>query len=80
MQGDLNDQFGNMNLYTQQMMNGNYFPQENIPIYCSLHGRQLEYFCYDCQLRICCDCQRTIHQNHNFDIVQSLMRSNVENL
>lgn len=71
---------GNMGQFAQQMLNGNFFPQDSIPVYCSLHGRQLEYFCYDCQIRICCDCQRNVHQNHNFDIVQSLLRSNVENL
>ena len=54
--------------------------QPVVPIFCSLHGRQLEYFCYECNFRICSDCIRSLHAAHKFDPVNSLMQGSVQNL
>ncbi len=30
--------------------------QKPIPIYCSLHGQPLDFYCFDCQQRVCIEC------------------------
>jgi len=55
------------------------------PIYCSLHGKVLEYFCFDDQEQICADCIKGEHAEHelnylnvcayiNREILESLMQ------
>lgn len=50
-----------------------------IPIFCSLHGKQLEFFCFDCNQRICIDCLAA-HQNHKFDYFSAFFSGNFESL
>ena len=51
-----------------------------IPIFCSLHGKQLEFFCFDCNQRVCLDCLSVQHQSHKFDYFSAFFSGNFENL
>jgi len=51
-----------------------------IPIFCSLHGKQLEFFCFDCSQRVCLDCLGLQHQSHKFDYFSSFFSGNFESL
>ena len=51
-----------------------------IPIFCSLHGKQLEFFCFDCNQRVCIDCLSTQHQGHKFDYFAAFFSGNFESL
>ena len=53
-----------------------------IPIFCSLHGKQLDFLCLDCNQRICLDClgPGQQHQGHRFDFFTSFHSANQENL
>ena len=63
---DIHDSHGFHNLHHHH---------EHIPIFCSLHGKQLEFVCYDCNMRICLDCQKSIHINHKFDLASTMVYS-----
>ena len=54
----------------------------SIPMFCSLHGKQLDFLCLDCSQRVCLDCLGTggQHQGHRFDFLTSFLSGNQESL
>ena len=72
---DINEPFSNLKIspgvlqgmHSDQQIAFNNVPQifqgnqKQIPIYCSLHGKQLDFFCFDDQQRICIDCLGAFH-------------------
>lgn len=49
-----------------------------VPMYCSIHGLSLEFFCFDDKQRICSECVRTQHKTHKFNFVNVCASINKE--
>ena len=50
----------------------------DVPMYCSIHGLSLEFFCFDDKQRICSECARNQHKTHKFNFVNVCASINKE--
>jgi len=54
------------------------FGDFQVPKFCSLHGKRLEYFCFQCKTKTCDECVRRQHKNHKFNYVNVCANINKE--
>ncbi|CDW85029.1 kelch motif family protein [Stylonychia lemnae] len=64
---------------SSQIKRNQSIPNEpNAPLFCSLHGRPLEFFCFDDKQRICQDCVKNQHKTHRFNFINVCATINKE--
>ena len=48
------------------------------PMFCALHGKYLEFFCFDDKQRVCGECVRNQHKTHKFNFINVCANINKE--